>query len=69
MSNLIKNEINKVLRKKGIYIIKETKSHQDYKITNEEFKIQITEHEKIEKITITNAPKEPERPKLPRTGF
>ena len=54
---------------KGIYIIKETKSHQDYKITNEEFKIQITEHEKIEKITITNAPKEPERPKLPRTGF
>ena len=54
---------------KGIYIIKETKSHQDYKITNEEFKIQIIEHEKIEQITITNAPKDPEKPKLPRTGF
>lgn len=54
---------------KGTYIIKETKSHQDYKITNEEFKIQIIEHEKIEKITITNAPKDPEKPKLPRTGF
>lgn len=54
---------------KGTYIIKETKSHQDYKTTNEEFKIQIMEHEKIEKITITNAPKDPEIPKLPRTGF
>lgn len=54
---------------KGTYIIKETKSHQDYEITNEEFKIQITEHEKIEKITITNIPKTPEKPKLPRTGF
>lgn len=54
---------------KGTYIIKETKSHQDYKITNEEFKIQIAEHEKIEQITITNAQKDPEKPKLPRTGF
>lgn len=54
---------------KGTYIIKETKSHQDYKITNEEFKIQIIEHEKIEKITITNTPKDPEIAKLPRTGF
>ena len=54
---------------KGTYIIKETKSHQDYKITNEEFKIQIIEHEKVEKITITNKSKDPELPKLPRTGF
>ena len=54
---------------KGIYIIKETKTHQDYKISNEEFKIQIIENEKIVQITITNAPKEPEIPKLPRTGF
>ena len=54
---------------KGEYIIKEIKSHKDYIITNEEFKIQIIEHEKIEQITITNKSKEPEVPKLPRTGF
>ena len=54
---------------KGVYIIKETKSHEDYKITNEEFKIEILENEKIEEIIITNLSKEPEKPKLPRTGF
>lgn len=54
---------------KGTYIIKETKTHEDYKITNEEFKIQIQHHQKIEEITITNISKEPEKPKLPRTGF
>ena len=54
---------------KGTYIIKEIKAHEDYKITNQEFKIQIIEHEKIEKITITNKSKDPELPKLPRTGF
>lgn len=54
---------------KGIYTIKETKAHEDYKIKNEEFKIEIIEHGKVEKIIITNIPKEPEEPKLPRTGF
>lgn len=54
---------------KGIYTIKETKAHEDYKIKNEEFKIEITEHGKVEKIIITNIPKELEEPKLPRTGF
>lgn len=54
---------------KGVYIIKETKSHKDYEITNEEFKIQILENGKIEEIIITNLSKEPEKPKLPRTGF
>lgn len=54
---------------KGSYTIKEIKSHPDYEITNEEFKIEIEEHQKIEEITITNLSKEPEKPKLPRTGF
>ena len=54
---------------KGEYIIKEIKSHKDYIITNEEFKIQIIEYNKIEQITITNKSKDPELPKLPRTGF
>ena len=54
---------------KGSYIIRETKAHKDYKISNEEFKIQIEHHKKIEEITITNISKEPEKPKLPRTGF
>lgn len=54
---------------KGTYIIKETKAHEDYKITDKEFKIQIEHHQSIEEITITNISKEPEKPKLPRTGF
>ena len=54
---------------KGSYIIRETKGHKDYKISNEEFKIQIEHHKKIKEITITNISKEPEKPKLPRTGF
>ena len=54
---------------KGIYIIKETKANEDYIITNEEFKLEIIEHGKVEKLIITNSSKEPEIPKLPRTGF
>ena len=54
---------------KGTYIIKEIKTHQDYEIRYEEFEIQIVENEKIEQITITNKSKDPELPKLPRTGF
>ena len=54
---------------KGTYIIKETKAHKDYKIINEEFKVKIEHHQKIEEITITNISKDPEKPKLPRTGF
>ena len=54
---------------KGIYIIKETKANEDYIITNEEFKLEIIEHGKVEKLIITNPSKGPEIPKLPRTGF
>lgn len=54
---------------KGIYKIREIKGNEDYEITKEEFVIEIVEHKKIEEITITNFPKEPEVPKLPRTGF
>lgn len=54
---------------KGKYIIKEVKAHEDYEITQEEFEIEIVEHQKIEEITITNCSKELEPPKLPRTGF
>ena len=72
VQTLITNEegiaISKELEK-GIYTIREVKTHQDYKITNEEFQIEIVEHQKTEEITIMNLPKEPEEPKLPRTGF
>ena len=54
---------------KGKYVIKETKTNSDYEINNQEFKIEITENEKIEELTITNLSKKPEKPKLPRTGF
>jgi len=54
---------------KGIYKIREIKGNEDYEITKEEFVIEIVEHKKIEEITITNFPKEPETPKLPKTGF
>ncbi len=54
---------------KGIYTIKEIKTDEDYLLTEEEFTIEIKEHEKIEEIIITNLSKEPEKPKLPRTGF
>ena len=54
---------------KGIYIVKEIKAGKDYEITDEEFKIEIIEHQKIEEITLTNKSKKPEPPKLPRTGF
>lgn len=54
---------------KGKYIIKEIKSNIDYEVTEEEFEIEILEHQKIEEITITNISKNPDPPKLPRTGF
>lgn len=54
---------------KGTYYIKEIETNQDYEITEEEFAIEIVEHNKIEEITIKNSPKAPETPKLPRTGF
>lgn len=54
---------------KGNYTIKEVKAHPDYEITSKEFKIEIKEHQKVEKIIITNISKAPEPPKLPRTGF
>ncbi len=54
---------------KGAYTIKEIKTNEDYLLTEEEFTIQILEHEKVEELSITNISKEPEKPKLPRTGF
>ena len=54
---------------KGKYIIKEIKTHEDYQIIDKDFEIEIVEHQKIEEITVTNPSKEPEKPKLPRTGF
>lgn len=54
---------------KGIYTIKEIKTDENYLLTEEEFLIEMKEHEKIEEIMITNLSKEPEKPKLPRTGF
>lgn len=54
---------------KGTYKIREIQTNADYEITNQEFTIEILEHQKIEEITITNLSKEPEKPKLPRTGF
>lgn len=54
---------------KGVYIVKETKANDDYIITNEEFKLEIIENGKVEKLIIRNPSKEPEIPKLPRTGF
>lgn len=54
---------------KGNYKIREIETDADYEITNQEFTIEIVKHQKIEEITITNLPKEPEKPKLPRTGF
>lgn len=54
---------------KGSYTIKEIKNHPDYEITTEEFEVKIGEHQTIEEIRIANSSKEPEKPKLPRTGF
>lgn len=54
---------------KGVYTIKEIQTDENYLLTEEEFTIEIKEHGKIEEIIITNIPKEPEKPKLPRTGF
>ncbi len=72
VQTLITNEegiaISKELEK-GIYTIREVKTHYDYDITNEEFEVEIIEHESTQEITITNPSKKPEEPKLPRTGF
>ncbi len=72
VQTLITNEegiaISKELEK-GIYTIREVKTHYDYEMTNEEFEVEIIEHESTKEITITNISKKPEEPKLPRTGF
>ncbi len=54
---------------KGIYTIKEIETNQDYLLEEKEFQIEIIEPNQIEEILITNLSKEPEKPKLPRTGF
>lgn len=49
----------------GQYIIKETKTNEDYELNDKEYIVSITENEETVEIGITNKSKN----KLPRTGF
>lgn len=51
------------------YIIKEIKTNKDYILNEKEQVIEIKEEGELAEIIITNKSKEPEKPKLPRTGF
>lgn len=53
----------------GTYIIKEIKTNKDYILNEKEQVIEIKEEGELAEIIITNKSKEPEKPKLPRTGF
>lgn len=54
---------------KGEYIIKEVETLEEYILNDKEFSIEISKHNSIVEVEITNEPKKPEEKKLPRTGF
>lgn len=71
IDKLITNEEGYAITKKlpiGEYYIKEVKTNENYILDEEEIKVEV-KYGETAKITITNISKEPEKPKLPRTGF